>query len=70
MDTKLDLSPCGIVAMLGEDAICSRLSVTKHAVRYQKARLLPSSWYVALNEMSDVPLPYSSFSFKAQEAAE
>ncbi len=49
-------------------AICDRLGVTRHAVRYARTtRTFPAAWYGALKDMCDtvgIPCPLSVFSWK------
>jgi hypothetical protein len=58
---------------LGDEAICSRLGVTSHAVRSARFKgAFPAAWFVALKEMCDekgIDCPEAMFNFKSPSSA-
>lgn len=57
-----------ITDTLTSDAICERLEVSPHSVRYARTQgLFPSGWYKALDEMcslAGINCPLDAFNFK------
>ena len=63
-----------IIETLGPDAICNKLSVSTHAVRYAKSDgVFPAAWYAGLLELcagSAIECPLEAFNWKGQPAQE
>ena len=60
-----------ITDTLSSDAICARLGVSHHSVRYARTDgAFPASWYGPLKEMCDetgIPCPLTAFNWKTSE---
>jgi hypothetical protein len=54
---------------LGADAICARLGVSSHSIRYARTDgSFPASWYGPLKTMCDdagIPCPLTAFNWRA-----
>lgn len=59
-----------IIETLGVDAICARLHVSTHAVRYAKTDgVFPAAWYAGLLVLCDgakIECPLEAFNWKGQ----
>ncbi len=57
-----------IIEHLGADAICQKLKVSTHAVRYAKTDgVFPAAWYAGLRELcaaSSIECPLEAFNWK------
>jgi len=59
-----------IIEAVGSEAICERLNVSSHAVRYAKTDgVFPAAWYAGLRELceaSSIECPLEAFNWKGQ----
>ena len=59
-----------IIEALGVDAICAKLQVSHHAVRYAKTDgIFPAAWYAGLLELcagAGIDCPLDAFNWKGQ----
>lgn len=62
-----------IIETLGADAICEKLNVGSHAVRYAKTSgMFPSAWYAGLLDLCNeahLGCPLEAFNWKGQTEA-
>lgn len=61
-----------IIEALGVDAICAKLHVSRHAVRYAKTDgMFPAAWYAGLLDLCDaaaIDCPLEAFNWKNSDA--